>query len=204
MTFEISPPTGSPQMELELMSSAEASPVRTYQPQGRAPAWRASGQAYGRNTPVLLASYDRNSSSWRTSQRCLVEGWTVFSETWPRSGIMRNGIAYQLPPLVRLTDATASGLWPTPTAGDANGSGSRNTPNSKAHPGVSLTDAVRGDGGKGRIYPTPTTQDASNNGGPSQYGRKTLPLNAVIGGQLNPTWVEWLMGFPLGWTDLRD
>ena len=23
------------------------------------------------------------------------------------------------------------------------------------------------------------------------------------GGQLNPTWVEWLMGFPLGWTDLN-
>jgi hypothetical protein len=21
------------------------------------------------------------------------------------------------------------------------------------------------------------------------------------GGSLNPTWVEWLMGFPLGWTD---
>ena len=21
-------------------------------------------------------------------------------------------------------------------------------------------------------------------------------------GQLNPTWVEWLMGLPLGWTDL--
>jgi hypothetical protein len=23
-------------------------------------------------------------------------------------------------------------------------------------------------------------------------------------GYLNPTWVEWLMGFPLGWTDLED
>jgi DNA-cytosine methyltransferase len=23
----------------------------------------------------------------------------------------------------------------------------------------------------------------------------------TIGGSLNPTWVEWLMGFPLGWTD---
>ena len=23
------------------------------------------------------------------------------------------------------------------------------------------------------------------------------------GGQLNPTWVEWLMGWPLGWTDLK-
>jgi hypothetical protein len=22
-------------------------------------------------------------------------------------------------------------------------------------------------------------------------------------GKLNPTWVEWLMGFPLEWTDLK-
>ena len=27
---------------------------------------------------------------------------------------------------------------------------------------------------------------------------------ALIGGKLNPTWVEWLMGFPIGWTDLED
>jgi hypothetical protein len=53
-----------------------------------------------------------------------------------------------------------------------------------------------------RMYPTPTVQDASNNGGPSQYQRNSLPLNAVAGGSLNPTWVEWLMGFPLGWTAL--
>jgi len=26
----------------------------------------------------------------------------------------------------------------------------------------------------------------------------------AIGGKLNPTWVEWLMGFPPGWTDLED
>lgn len=24
----------------------------------------------------------------------------------------------------------------------------------------------------------------------------------LVGGSLNPTWVEWLMGFPIGWTDL--
>jgi hypothetical protein len=52
------------------------------------------------------------------------------------------------------------------------------------------------------MFPTPTAQDASNNGGPSQYERNSLPLNAVAGGALNPTWVEWLMGFPLGWTAL--
>jgi hypothetical protein len=26
-------------------------------------------------------------------------------------------------------------------------------------------------------------------------------MGAGNGGQLNPTWVEWLMGYPLGWTD---
>ena len=26
-------------------------------------------------------------------------------------------------------------------------------------------------------------------------------LNDQIGGQLNPNWVEWLMGWPVGWTD---
>ena len=51
------------------------------------------------------------------------------------------------------------------------------------------------------MFPTPTVQDAKNNGGPSQMDRNTKPLNAVVGGSLNPTWVEWLMGWPLGWTD---
>jgi hypothetical protein len=50
-------------------------------------------------------------------------------------------------------------------------------------------------------WPTPTAQDACNNGGPSQMHRNTKPLNAEIGGPLNPEWVEWLMGWPIGWTD---
>ena len=28
-------------------------------------------------------------------------------------------------------------------------------------------------------------------------------LNDTIGGSLNPTWVEWLMGWPLGWTSME-
>ena len=38
-------------------------------------------------------------------------------------------------------------------------------------------------------------------------GRK--PTDPQVGladqvcGKLNPTWVEWLMGWPLGWTDLK-
>lgn len=49
--------------------------------------------------------------------------------------------------------------------------------------------------------PTPTTQDAKNNASPSQKDRDAL--NVTVGGPLNPEWVEWLMGWPIGWTDLK-
>jgi hypothetical protein len=32
---------------------------------------------------------------------------------------------------------------------------------------------------------------------------RSQPLTEVVGGQLNPNWVEWLMGWPIGWTDLK-
>jgi hypothetical protein len=54
----------------------------------------------------------------------------------------------------------------------------------------------------GELLPTPTAQDAKNNAGPSQYNRNTWPLNVIAGGTLSPMWVEWLMGFPIGWTGL--
>jgi len=137
--------------------------------------------------------------------------------------------------------------WPTPTAGDAKSSGSRNTENSQAHPGVSLTDAVCGDGDMGRKrwptpqahdshpghaarvgrfgtrhggrnlndwaarWPTPTADDANNVTRTSgDYQSLTRAAKSSQGGlfdeatngKLNPTWVEWLMGFPLNWTDV--
>jgi hypothetical protein len=38
---------------------------------------------------------------------------------------------------------------------------------------------------------------------PNKDGRFADQLPNQVGGQLNPTWVEWLMGFPAGWTDLK-
>lgn len=38
--------------------------------------------------------------------------------------------------------------------------------------------------------------------GTQRQGSKDLP--AQRGGHLNPTWAEWFMGFPLGWTDGVD
>lgn len=78
----------------------------------------------------LLASYDQISLSWRTSQTCFLAlangqagGSGLFLETWPRSGMMRSGTAYQLPTLGPGIDGTEYGYLPTPTkSADSKGS----------------------------------------------------------------------------------
>ncbi|NBW08761.1 MAG: hypothetical protein EBR82_12130, partial [Caulobacteraceae bacterium] len=51
------------------------------------------------------------------------------------------------------------------------------------------------------LWPTPTAHNAKELNAPSEAMRNTPTLSASVGGRLNPTWVEWLMGWPLGWTD---
>jgi hypothetical protein len=110
---------------------------------------------------------------------------------------MRNGIAYQLPPLVHLTDVTECGLWRTPDASIVTGGAANAEDRKRQGHAIGLHDQVN----TLSMWPTPTAQDASNNGG--AYERNSLPLNALIGGPLNPTWVEWLMGYPTEWTALK-
>ena len=55
-------------------------------------------------------------------------------------------------------------------------------------------------------FPTASANDWKGSSKEGQRrGQLTDPAMGVIeaGGQLNPTWVEWLMGWPLGWTDLK-
>ncbi len=62
--------------------------------------------------------------------------------------------------------------------------------------------------GKLQRWPTPVASDAWTDGLKSSQQkdglRHSLNLPSAVGGKLNPTWVEWLMGFPIGWTDLED
>lgn len=77
---------------------------------------QAIDPASGLSTPDSLASWDRKSLSWRTSQRCLIEGWQKFSERFPTSGSMRNGTLLPRAPWgIHTCDGECS-LWPTPTA----------------------------------------------------------------------------------------
>jgi hypothetical protein len=93
---------------------------------------------------------------------------------------------------------SSSALIPTPTVNDsrngANATATRASATSKHHSGTTLVDYVR-------MWPTPCAGDARG-AGPNQHtsslGRS---IKRELGGQLNPLWVEWLRGYPAGWTD---
>ena len=190
--------------------SAEASPAKTSPSPEKVSALRAAAAAYGKSTPDLLARYGRATSSWKTSQLCLDGDFQTFSGTWPRSGMIRNGIAYRLPPLVRRTYGTGFGSLPThsiptPTASDhiERKCTSTEALNYETNKSVSLDRFVN-------MWPTATSRDWKDG---SAQACKNVPTNSLLGreihqhtteqGSLNPSWVEWLMGFPLEWTALR-
>lgn len=61
-----------------------------------------------------------------------------------------------------------------------------------------------------KMFPTPNASDYRDRGNlsnPSIQRRialgKQINLSMEVGGQLNPNWVEWLMGWPIGWTALE-
>jgi hypothetical protein len=206
-----------------LTSYLAAFHVRTSASQGGVRALPARARACGKSQPVSLAKFDRISCTWKTAQQSLFEDSTSCSVTWPRSGMTVDGQCWELPMSVRGINATASGLLQTLVADDAVNRkagkfNSRGEPKLSAQvmlvPTLTRADATGGPGSQGRQggmslrtaiqkMPTLTAQDAKNNGAPSQMERNTKPLNAEIGGPLNPEWCEWFMGFPIGWTELK-
>lgn len=192
----------------------------------------ANAQGSGRRWHESSVKYDRHSSSWKT-HRCLFDEDLPWSSvTLPSWGMTLDGVLWEPPISGRPIAETGSGFWgtpgavntrpgatpmklasvsgthaatrfPTPLASDWKRNGSpqdrrRNTP--------SLGAAVK-------MWPTPNASDADKWNNKSLEERQTrgqqVRLNTAVspqggsGGRLNPTWVEWLMGWPLGWTDLR-
>lgn len=144
---------------------------------------------------------------------------------------MRDGELLPLPALERHTSESESGLWPTPQARDhfpahkpeyvakkkAEGHGMSNLNDAVVMwPTPLATDGSNGGpnqrGGKGDLrlssavhqFPTPTaTNTKARHMRGADNGKDRDARSYGETGQLNPTWVEWLMGWPQGWTDLR-
>jgi len=205
----------------------EASRAKTSAWPARAQALTESEAACGPTWRGSLARFDPASSTWRTVQPSLLGDSDECSVTWPRSGMTAGGLCWELPTLVRPTSATGSGLWPTPTA-SLGTNGGRVTP-TKAREGGTLIEALSarttwptptmcgnynrkgasatsGDGLATAVLKcaTPTARDwRSGKASEATMERNSRPLSEQIGGLLNPEWVEWLMNWPIGWTDLR-
>jgi len=185
----------------------------------------------GNTWPELFAKLSQDMFMWKTPP-CLLQEESILSlKTWPQSGTMRNGECFQRPKLAHPILEKESGLlpngvnffhtpnttgmdggsnsrkalkkrmeWPTPDANMGNrGTQPKWTAKRKSgHPAqYSLNQAVRDK------FPTPTAHNAKECNSPSESNRNTPTLATHAGGQLNPMWVEWLMGWPIGWTDLK-
>lgn len=188
------------------MSSAADSPVRTYPAPERVQGLQEHEADSGARCTELLARYDHAMHSWKTPQCSLLEGLDAFSETWPKSGMMRRGCAYRLPIAAPRTGGSEFGFSRKPGSvwlGTPTASMTKRSP--KFAEGRLPTPMEFA-----RRFPTPTCHDAKlANPAPNKTAQGSPCLTERIleqetsGGQLNPTWVEWLMGWPLGWTDLK-
>jgi hypothetical protein len=189
-------------------------------------ALKAHAVACGATWRGSLAKFDPASCTWKTAQPSLLEDSNECSVTWPRSGMTAGGLCWELPTLTPPTSGTDSGLWPTPTvcgnynrkgasatSGDGLATAVKNWPTPTASLGTKggrVTPRKSREGGtlieavSSRTFATPTARDwRSGKASKATMERNSRPLSEQIGGLLNPTWVEWLMGWPIGWTDLK-
>jgi hypothetical protein len=96
-------------------------------------------------------------------------------------------------------------MWPTPCATDHKGAGKTGTLRDR------LDYAAERGTTKSKTYTWPTPRTKGMCGGSGAWAQlkanttieEARAMGAGNGGKLNPTWVEWLMGWPLGWTDLK-
>ena len=214
-----------PNTPAEWIASQRASLARTLALLGRElVSAKAPEAGYTAKSCALLAHYDRATCSWKTSQQSFLCS-EPSSVIWPRWGMTVGGVAYAHPQSVRPIVGIAGGAspqWQTPVADDAvnrvqgkfsSRGDAKLSAQVKMWPTPRANDAEK----RGQIAndprngipaavmhcPTPSSNDWKGSSKPGQRrGQLTDPAMGAIpaGGQLNPTWVEWLMAWPLGFT----
>ncbi len=214
--------TYEPLMELngaeQSMSSAEdflartlVQPERERESPGRSP-------VCGRTWHALSVRFDLVSCLWKTAHCLFQEDLPWSSVILPRWGMMRDGDCWERNTPELPTSDTDSGLWPTSVAdgdratnyaqgGTSLGYAVRNWPTPTVHGNHNRRGASKNSGDglatAVKMWATPTCHDRKGQSG-AKRGRNAQGgecLTQQAGGTLNPMWVEWLMGWPMGWTD---
>lgn len=196
------------------ISSAAGSHAKTSALQEKVQGSTEPDRDCGQNTRESFASIETQGGLlgswwWKTCQRCLVGGWVEFSETWPRAGMMRSGTAYRLQPSAPITAVTEflllHGEYPTPQAAHSHGgianSGDAGHLRKLVNRGM-MTYSEALILSRGAVHHKNLSawrlEDLREH--TQKHGRRFS--GEGYGGGQNPTWTEWLMGFPPGWTDL--
>jgi hypothetical protein len=168
----------------------------------------------------LLARFDQDSHLWRTVQCSLLGDLNESLQTLPQWGMTVGGELYLLPTLVQNINENEFGLWLTPTATNISGRSQeamehrikwRESSGRKTVPPGNLAEQIMLSGEipcvdmkKPTMWGTPKAQDsrhALRDRGKGNLGEQVSGLHN--GGKLNPLWTEWLMGWWIGWTDLK-
>ena len=126
---------------------------------------------YGHGSEKPLASYDRDTQSWKMHGDTSLWGEQQSLANLPPSGMTQNGVLYPQPAWVGCTNARASSSWPTPR--------------------YSMWKNQK-------WWRRPSGHHYYNL---EEYGAHVYPH--LTGRYMNPEWIEWLMGFPTGWTELE-
>ena len=147
--------------------------------------------------------------SWEKTFTELLIGQTGWSSkkcklSWKMKGTKYNRIYFQLQVSTLPTKETEYGLLPTPRVSGQEGYETRAA--RKGHK-VAMSYAEAG------LLPTPRASEYKDTGPMGSKSHKHMldrkylcavaQENVGTTGQLNPPFVEWMMGFPIGWTELK-
>ncbi len=194
----------------------EASLARTYPVQAKEQESKEADQACGSTWQELSVKYDPDSHSWRTHQCLWDEALQWSLVTLPKWGMTVSGVLFQHPTAERPISGTGSGLWLTPRASDVGKGESNHTFIARMGDRTdNCAQSLAAQVNNPKTWPTPFPTPTANE---DAAGTPTGKMQNMLGndprirgttktewdaGTLNPTWVEWLMGWPLGWTDLK-
>lgn len=196
---------------------------------------------FGESMPGLFANLNQDGlwlKTWQGYCQSLLPGFggedsELYSETWPKWGIVLDGHAMELPMLEHHINESECLLWHTSDCSDRRSLKSKQQgvnnqvkaywrtpqshngaqgPKSKmfyekclktGQSAITLVDQVKN-------WPTPAARDSkgSNSAKHLSTGHHINQLANKVKlnkteGQLNADWVELLMGLPIGWTDIN-